>query len=675
MYYQCFTHRYLESSNKRENSNFNEIQFLFRYLGWKINVLDSCDDAQATDLDEVFVDPNEPILAEPSIRHESKIIPNELFLQQHEKDLIKHHNMNSAPPKIQYDLQKNQEITKIISEGIKAAEELEESISNTPVNQFDNQNIGLNREETITGSIPPQFQHQVGDFKNMPNRPILTSSGLPMYLRPPNNVPFMRPMRLPIRRPISLERRPVTRPQRPIILPQPSMIVSHYQKPVSPFLRPFMKQKPHAIKSIASVLLLGEPTEIKPFKKSNDLVIGKPQQSAPVELPPNFNLKKNLPIPTMIDYSQQRNVKKTVHPVVLPQQNFQNRVEKRPIKNEKINQKPVFKEPYDISSEQSNPLKSSGFRPSSVIVEGGFKPIVRRQDEEIAELEYEEEHEGGFERRSDNFSDIDEAIENEALFINPDESDNVNFEPMFIPSPPDSVAMAQTSVKEKPNKLSGDLKDMLMEDGEDKIAVAAERLDSFYLPPEPKKAENKYPEGSVVTFDGKAVLDTTLLNTVPNTNNPGHHELAGTSKTEQFIRNTPQFGPFKGEIPPISEYVAPDTVSNIKNNINGITNNNNVVQNIPTSVSEYANPLTTNTRSTEAKPISTKLSILKNESSNARFRRAASPHHTPDHIGDMSEENHSTHDHQSHSSSNTISFGITTHLLLLTNIILFKRFW
>ncbi|XP_055385221.1 protein Skeletor, isoforms B/C isoform X2 [Condylostylus longicornis] len=79
VYYHCFTHR---------------------YLGWKIHVHDTCEETQASEVDEVYAEPDGDFLAESSIRHETRIRPND-FLDKHEKDLIKHHNMAGKPPKME----------------------------------------------------------------------------------------------------------------------------------------------------------------------------------------------------------------------------------------------------------------------------------------------------------------------------------------------------------------------------------------------------------------------------------------------------------------------------------------------------------------------------------------------------------------------------------------------
>jgi len=127
VYYHCFTHR---------------------YLGWKIHVHDSCDSeagglkGAASERHEIRL-PAKATVAEPapvhedyageaSVRHETKVSANDNFLLKHQTDLIKNHNMNGTPPKLSFEITKSSEITKLISDGIRAAEALEESLLRNP---------------------------------------------------------------------------------------------------------------------------------------------------------------------------------------------------------------------------------------------------------------------------------------------------------------------------------------------------------------------------------------------------------------------------------------------------------------------------------------------------------------------------------------------------------------
>ncbi|XP_052899103.1 protein Skeletor, isoforms B/C isoform X1 [Anopheles moucheti] len=651
VYYQCFTHR---------------------YLGWRINVHDACDVAQPSELDEVYAEPNEGISVEESIRHESKVLPADNFLQQHENflqkhelDLIKHHKMTPDTKKEQsfdINLEENPEMTRIIEDGIRAAEELEEKLRANQTVESVNQTVPHQHHPGHPSFIPGPPGHRHPPPPGYPGsaKPILSSSGLPVYLRPPNSGPMFRPVKLPVRRPIGMERRPMhgSRPTRPFVIPQPSMIVSHYQKPVAPLMRPFVTKGKMPIKAIAPILLLGEPTEIKPFRKgpSVEMMVAKPPKqisggeprpgSSPggppfalPEMPPHLtmSLKKNEPVPITLPVRHTKPVKESHKP----------------------NIKPIFKTPYDVSEPKvsyEGHAANHGFEPSSVVVESGFKPIYRRKDD--YDLEFEDNRAHGFLRRQDD--DIDEAIESDALIIHgQDEPSKQTFEPMFIPSPLDSMAMAHVKPSAGPARESATKRNVeilpdetadVVGEGQDSLGAANDRVDPFYLPPIGS-------DGSVVSFDGKAVLDMSLVNgpgAVSHQSEPLPPVGPG-SKSEQLLRETPQFGPFRGEYPPIAAFLAPDTAA-----IYG-TRGSNAVQ---PPVSEYANPLlpgginAQDSASSEhqsaavGKPISTKLSIVKpvansqedpipyeeTESEAGRARSKRSPHHHPDHHGDSHDD-------------------------------------
>lgn len=287
-----------------------------------------------------------------------------------------------------------------------------------------------------------------------------------------------------------------------------------------------------------------------------------------------------------------------------------------------------------------------------VVVESGFRPIIRREDNDETDLDNKN-------RRRDDVSDDEEEegdsmIMNEAAYVN-QEPDKKTFEPMFIPSPLDNVNVGgKMSSNDKKEHLTGDLIDMEVEDGDDKMAVAAERQDTYYLPPFNKLPGQVYPEGTVVAYDGKAVLDTTLVNTGPQS--IGNQIYADVSRTEQFIRETPQFAPFRGEIPPLgSEYKQQNAVQ--------FTMNRD-----PNPVTEYFNPLShPRNPDPNSRPISTKLTLHRSDNSNIRTKRSA--HHTPDHHGDGSDLEPHDHLQHNHNSSNAISkYHHFSHLVFLSSI-------
>lgn len=554
-------------------------------------------------------------MPEASIRHETKVRPNELFLLQNEKDLIKNHNMNEVPPKIQFDLNKNLEISKIIAEGIKAAEALEESISKTN-KTYDSEQIEFklssNQQQIIYSTVAPPAPPQLID----------ELSPLSEYLRPPviQNGPLFRPVKVAGRRPPPMvveRRRPPQNNQYRLVLPQPSIIVNHYKKPVSPLMRPFVKQQ-KPIKSIASFLVLGQPTELnQPSRKTFDQKYNNSTSKSTTKLPFKY-IRENHPI------------KVHQHKVTdsLQSQSSHIGLRKKPMREPYLPVKAVkgtFNPPYEVyehnlHSAPSVVAHAAGFQPDSVVVESGFKPIVRRRIDETEDSDEETANR----RSDDNISEIDEAMEGDALFINQD-IPTKTFEPMFIPSPPDNVNRKKLLQKER---LTGDLLDMEIEDGDDKMAMAGERVDAYYLPPDTHKTpphQSIYPEGSVVTYDGKAVLDTSLVNSLPlplpTVNAHSQYSSGHLSKTEQLIRNTPQFGPFKGEIPPIGQdFVPPDVAPHLRQSPSGQigtsarrNNTESANKNHQTPVTEYTNPLTNSTN-----PISTKLTLLNPLSSRSK---------------------------------------------------------
>lgn len=516
VYYQCFTHR---------------------HLGWKINVVDGCDgEVQASERKEIIIEDFE---AEPSIRHESKVYPSDNFLKQHEKDLIKHHNMNEAPPKSINGTEIPNELSKLIAEGIKTAEALEAQLAKEQklkVNKTRFEGDVPNHESKIP---PTEIKHHnvrrpvhpLGPIPQLAPRPHFSSSQIPIYLRSPQPQLYQtyRPLKVPIsmqqgRRPLPV---PVPMPADKIpqrekipqrnhyLLPQQSIQVNHYRKPVPqmsnlPHLgnRNYHKGKlppPPPLQSISSgphkpVLLLGEPTEIKPFYKGSDVVVGKPSKSQ-IELQTAFKNKK---------INEQYLIKGS------------NR------KPEKAPARSPFKEPFQAKNESrqiDDLATNSGFKADSIIVESGFRPIFRREDVEVindddVSLEYDNENDKvsftipSISRRSD--SDFHDVYEGEGQFIQSD--DPQSFEPMFIPSPEDVAALPLV------NSSSNDPTDVM-------VAEASDRQGVLYLPPHEVKRS--------------AVLDPLDLKDPL----PAETFQKLSSKTKKFIQDNPQFVPYSGELP------------------------------------------------------------------------------------------------------------------------------
>lgn len=659
VYYQCFTHR---------------------HLGWKINVMDECEETLASELDEVYADPDsdndEGIDAEPSIRHETKIQPAENYFFSSDRELLKNHNMNGVPPKLNIQLHGSGEMNKLISSGIRAAEELEKQVRATS-------NLSsLNLDEMNQGEQIPELSQSSVDIKipNSHNVQANPDSGFPLYVKPGQNGQYLRPAKVPMRRYPSqiVERRPMSnRPPRPFILPQPSMLVNHYKQYSGPPNSGPGNSRPYRKKLNKPIMILGEPEGIKQYSfrpQSYNIDPAEMKNYSPKQYqhhhgdhlemnnyPSRPHLHHEEPPQETKNYPPRHNEFANKFPLRQPPQSvpfpdhIPNGYMKKPDKPVVYphHQKPPvqkvipLKEPenaysnvhYSESVDQPEggrqhptfrPASNTGFKPHSVIVESGFRPIVNRRNEGEEENRSEHQSRNDQQRRRsdiDIISEIDEAIESDALMINSEEP-NRSFEPMFIPSPRDDVTAGknnktktkneeeQQTNKQKPGikkRKPIDLGDMDFEDGEDKMAVAAERLDTFYLPPDNRKpppSNDNYPEGTVVTYDGKAVLDTSLINSAPmNDLNLVYH--SGLTKTEHLVRNTPQFGPFKGEIPPpISDFVSPDSLPQLKSYRH------------QAPVTEYSNPIELPVPMRKSgTPISTRLTLLKSDPRAAARKR------------------------------------------------------
>ncbi|EDW23844.1 GL23703 [Drosophila persimilis] len=843
VYYHCFTHR---------------------YLGWKIHVHDSCEgdvggQGAASEQHEIRLpaaaaEPapvHEDYAAEPSIRHETQVSPNDNFLLKHQTDLIKNHNMNGTPPKLSFEITKSSEITKLISDGIRAAEALEESLLRKHPNSNSNSNPSPNPHQnevnsgphppirpkdhhliTINGSrLPPQLAtvrpeillgethsqkssasasasssasaspsslslpthpklpifatgphlihnshlhlHRLHHPQHAPHPPSIISPhlhphthphplhhhnltsnlpalaqktiGLSEYLRPPQNAPLFHPVKLPGRRPYPgpIKKVPASRPILPqqhphphpaAILQQSSLIVNHYRKPVPSLLKPFVKEKPFPLQPIAaSVLLLGQPTELGASgqRKAEHAERSKPKQKPQSVIP--------VPVP-YIDHEPQGSQQSTAffNPHSKPEQKSNPTAQPTTSTTTILVKRPLQKEPSPQEIASMRPAVNQGFKPDTVIVESGFRPIMRTDGSGVQlppELIDQVAH-----RREDPGTEIDEVMETDTLFLAAQQggSETQSFEPMFIPSPLDSTnasiqmkkAVTEADVDEasalrlpsaalehalpsaaqlrKPTlgelfgedmdeEMGGKLDDEELEEEpvlpskkpstaavglssttqaivtpeqepehevfdddmaslfgpdsqeeelyadelepEDKLAAAAERIDTYYLPPDNRKIPHAgLPSGALYTFDGKSVVDGSLV--LPpkldaRDNGLLRHSHYGLTPLEQLIRTTPQFGAFHGELPeefqstespvrpgaqPVTEYSNPvpftrtsasvfPSSSSSSSSTTTTGSGSTIYPQSSTSTSSSPSP------SSSLRPISTKLHLITSDSS------------------------------------------------------------
>lgn len=256
---------------------------------------------------------------------------------------------------------------------------------------------------------------------------------------------------------------------------------------------------------------------------------------------------------------------------------------------------------------------NTGFNPHSVVVEGGFKPIIKSksaQAEDRSTVE-DEEPDAGNSKTEETIlelgSEVVEAIADDDRKNNPFQGQQPEtFEPIFIPSPPDrNAAQNGSNVKKpilaeeltppaahlnhrhspEPNRKNGQPFMMIhprpglvrrplfpnnimppfripVRGGsptfryqqsddytEGETPMAAERMDS-YLP-----LDDSSIPSVVVTYDGKSVESS--IPPAP----AAMRDVRFPVGTADLIRATPQFAPFQGEVPPpVPNVISPESI-------------------------------------------------------------------------------------------------------------------
>lgn len=486
-------------------------------------------------IEEIYVQPDQPetLLPSQSIRHETKVRANDFQLLQNERtiDDDDDNNLENRNDKNNY------EFTRMIANGILAAEALEKSLVNKTASgdslllkNYHKDSSDSNESPHIF-LMPPRTLERPFRFEGRPplieGRPSL-NDGRPSFNdgRPPQNdgrLPLSegRPPLGESRYALNENRSPFAEGRYPVrehsyILP--GNRAGNRFKSYNPPIRKPMPDRPKVTKISMPPIRRDYITNLKSVPQF-------PVQNQPWSLQRHFAMRgPSAPYPSKHKFSG-------------------------PIK--------ITKKEFAI------PAKNVGFQPDSVVVESGFTPIMRQQyiNDRENETDFPDSTEADYpeqsQRRSDK-ADVrdehDEDGDNTELLIK-------TFEPMFIPSPLDSASVSAAKTPSK--RLSGDLQYMEVEDGEDKVALAGERH-AYYLPPDTGKPKTTklYPAGTVVTYDGRTVLDKSLLDSEPNFPTPHRPGslISSISSTEQLL-HLPQFGPFHGEIPPLTpELMKPSIV-------------------------------------------------------------------------------------------------------------------
>lgn len=231
-------------------------------------------------------------------------------------------------------------------------------------------------------------------------------------------------------------------------------------------------------------------------------------------------------------------------------------------------------ETIDESGSTFTPAVNTGFKPDSIVVESGFKPIIREplmaSEDRITDFDTNNN------RRED--TDVEEDYEESPQYILnsppkiPSEKLTETFEPMFIPSPPDQLLPTNDKTKEvfpsnhakedRPHpvyvKTESELnalfsKKNIERDVPSDMVMASDRVSPHYLPPDPKLSKEESQKLSndqtFTTFDGKTVSAATLTS-VPDGMKSSNKFSSKLPANSELLLKMPQFGPFKGEIPP-----------------------------------------------------------------------------------------------------------------------------
>lgn len=496
-------------------------------MGWKINVLDSCDAQPEGSSPEISLalpehvhdekETDGDLKTDHSIRIETRVKPNDIFQTQTKstdpvnEDVPQNDSTDPTTPKPDT----TEPPTDISYISVETDEKAQET------NATQDKPESPNNQEDLSMMFPAGRLPLEPEFANLPPR--RPHQKRPIYMNKPIYVPIHRP--------------------------QISYKKPFYRNPIrrGPIIRPI----PH-VHPTNSLALTQEPVLMLPPPK------------------PYLNISSTTPI--------------TAHPTTT-----------------------------DIP--KLRPAINTGFHPESVVIESGFKPIINKE----------------FEKRISE--DEEDSLEDPGVIRVPSEAQENSqtltqtFEPMFIPSPLDHHSAnikkqnlsikffkRRYSMKKTPQNVMVIVKEARTIprdeiDEEDGMVMAAERIESYYLPPDDRKikplAKSRKPSnidippGSVVTFDGKTVSGSSLTAPVslPSSFNP-------RSSKSEILRLTPQFGPFRGEKPPLNP-----------KNVNVASINHE-------TVNRDLNP-------PEAKPKSIRLSPV-------RLKR--SPHHTPEHTEEQKRE-------------------------------------
>lgn len=635
-------------------------------MGWKIHVLDTCDErAAASDIQPVVVpapknfaeESNDDLEESPSIQIETRVKPNVIITVDKEdndsKSVISETKVtDNLPSSTPSPTTEQTSITSTTTTTITTTEHA----STTPVTFTFAPPQLVSVSESYAKSPASLYQHLHKLHKQQPNEYYLRpSQPLPNFYNtyqfsPPSNTTIMIQSTVP-----------VTLPTIPKLIASTIILNdSFFVPPVSKFPSKFnypmlprpISRSPYPKRSIPMKFIGRHPNiphmRLKHFEKYL------PRYPYPSARPYNFEFVRPLKqqVLSIMAQSLPLIARPLPHPINLP---IQDKTMYTPIKEiNKVQispqQAPTEREPeiqtassttiVDFTPKfiQVRPAINTGFRPSSVQMETGFKPIITKELQE----------------RMDQADDdgIEIRDEGEIGVIDKDIEDNYGlkpvhvFEPMFFPSPTDKFAKdkvfkinkrfpmkkRQQYVKvviKKPRSINTTEDELLAE--------ANERSETYYLPPKGQMPVNvvqqhsnidiELPESDlhidsppdvVVTYDGKKVSGQSL--TAKISDRPSILD-SRISKASSFIKARPQFVKYTGELPPLN----PELL------FGGVPQRSSGVLSRELDTPELPPAGTTHYTSTRLSR------ITREQNEGKREKREA--HHTPEHTAEQQRQN------------------------------------
>ncbi|KAK5644469.1 hypothetical protein RI129_005769 [Pyrocoelia pectoralis] len=462
VYYHCFTHR---------------------YLGWKINVLDSCDVEGAAsqikasvvhpdsgiEMDN-FKDSDDELEESPSIRFETRVKAPNTVINVEEKGITEsfHKESTSVTENLSTDKGKRDESKYL--EGV--ATQIENS-----------------QNETVTPQIT---ELPVVPFEDVP-------ISMTKMLAPPLVPP--------------------TFSVRPAYVSVPPQLMMK-----KPYYRPIIKN----------------PIILKQFPYRFEDQLGVSSQILPQLQKPALQVHKKLIPVTFMERSGNK-----VRVEISPEQAS---TEKEPrTTTEQTFARLVNIAPSKVHYSENMPIAvNTGFKPESIVIEGGFKPIINKEVQdryskvEGPELEYESE-----------IGIIDVNTNKDKQILVDKATGYYKNKSKFQKAPLNLRNKGVMLIIKESRSGRGDVYD-------DEIADADERVDSYYLPPDNQRSKPvvnimkpsniDVAPGTVVSYDGKRVSGASLTAKYPN---GGSIFDSRASKAAELIKTGPQYGPFKGELPPL----------------------------------------------------------------------------------------------------------------------------